>query len=126
MEKTRKVTIRFPVRLRTEMQYAIVQSRYGLRGKSRWLSSAIQGFIRQTGYVDLVEHGDRLNQAELTEVEAFYLNESTLDAMKSALVKVRGKYPLFEGVQSAFIRACVTWYLLQAKNSPGGKFKSSS
>ena len=111
-KKSKKITIRFSKQLRTEMQHAIINSSYGLNGKSRWLADSIDFFTRQSNYIDLVEHGIDINQADLCTVEAFYLAEETLIIMKNALIKVRVRYPLFEGVQSAFIRACVTYRLM--------------
>ncbi|MEO8402867.1 MAG: hypothetical protein ABI597_13930 [Gammaproteobacteria bacterium] len=114
-KKTKKITVRFSERLKMEMQQSIINSNYGLHGKSRWLGEAIDLFLAQQNYVELVEHGIDINQADLSEVEAFYLNEDTIEAVKKALTSVRVKYPLFEGVQSAFIRACVTFRLMLRK-----------
>lgn len=114
-KKTKKITIRFSKQLRAEMQQSIIHSNYGLHGKSRWLAEAIDLFLKQSNYVELVEHGIDINQADLSEVEAFYLNELTIDAVKKALINVRVTYPLFEGVQSALIRACVIFRLMLKK-----------
>ena len=114
-KKTKKITIRFSQPLRMEMQQSIINSNYGLHGKSRWLGEAIDLFLKQQNYVELVEHGIGINQADLSEVEAFYLDEETINAVKKALTSVRIKYPLFEGVQSAFIRASVTFRLMLKK-----------
>jgi len=110
--KTKKITVRFPKRLKAEMQAALIKSGYGLHGKSRWLKEAITNFLRQPDFVDYVEQGIDINQAELSEVEAFYLDLDTITMVKSAFVKVRVKYPLFEGVQSALIRAAVIYSLM--------------
>lgn len=110
--KTKKITVRFPKRLRAEMQKALIKSGYGLRGKSKWLKDAIESFLRQPDFVEYVEHGIDINQAELSEVEAFYLDTETIQNLKNAFVKVRVKYPLFEGVQSAMIRAAIVYSLM--------------
>lgn len=110
--KTKKVTVRFSKRLKIEMQASLIQSGYGLHGKSRWLKEAIIHFLHQPHFIDYVEHGIDINQAELTEIEAFYLDANTVQLLKNAFVKVRIKYPLFEGVQSAFIRAAVIHQLM--------------
>jgi hypothetical protein len=110
--KVKKITVRFPKRLRTEMQTSLAKSGYGLRGKSRWLKDAITAFLLQPDFVDYVENGIDINQAELSVVEAFYLDADTIQMLKSAFVKVRVKYPLFEGVQSALIRSAVVYNLM--------------
>ena len=112
IQKTKKITVRFPKRLKAEMQAALVKSGYGLHGKSRWLKEAIATFLRQPDFVDYVENGIDINQAELSEVEAFYLDIDTIQILKHAFVKVRVKYPLFEGVQSALLRSAVIYSLM--------------
>lgn len=111
-KKTRKITVRISKRLKTEMQSALIRSGYGLRGKSRWLNETIASFLNQNHFIDFVEHGIDINQAELTEVEAFYLNAETIQQLQEAFVKIRIKYPLFEGVQSAIIRASIIYQLM--------------
>ena len=105
--KSKKITVRFSKRLRAEMQISLIQYGFGLHGKSRWLKEAIHHFLSQSNYIDLVEHGININQAELTEVEAFYIDSDTLNELKNAFMEVRMRYPLFEGVKSALIRAAV-------------------
>lgn len=102
-----KVTVRFSKRLRDEMNTCIVNHGYGLHGKSKWISEAIQKFINRIDFIELVEHGQNINQGDLVSVEAFYIDESTKRLLEQAIVKVRIKHPLFEGVQSAIIRASV-------------------
>ena len=110
--KKKKITVRFPKRLKVEMQTSLIKSGYGLHGKSRWLKDTITNFLQQSNFIDYVEHGIDINQAELSEVEAFYLDLDTIQMLKNAFVKVRVKYPLFEGVQSALIRAAVIYRLM--------------
>src|SRR5579863_10126627 len=110
--KTKKITVRFPKRLKSEMQAALIKSGYGLHGKSRWLKETIVEFLKLKDFIEYVEQGIDINQAELSEVEAFYLDIDTITMVKSAFVKVRVKYPLFEGVQSALIRAAVIYSLM--------------
>lgn len=112
IKKSKKITVRFSNRLKAEMQSALVKSGYGLHGKSRWLKETIVIFLRQPNFVDYVEHGVDINQAELNQVEAFYLDQETIKLLKTAFVDVRTKYPLFEGVQSSLIRAAVVYRLM--------------
>lgn len=110
--KTKKITVRFPKKLKAEMQACLIKSGYGLHGKSRWLKESILAFVRQADFVDFVENGIDINQAELSAVEAFYLDQETIELLTSAIVQVRVKYPLFEGVQSALVRAAIVYTLM--------------
>jgi hypothetical protein len=111
-KKTKKITVRFPKRLKLEMQSALIKSGYGLHGKSRWLKEALSQFLNTANFVDYVEQGIAINQAELTDVEAFYLDMETIQLMRAAFLKVRQAFPLFEGVQSALIRASIVYQLM--------------
>ena len=108
----KKITVRFPKRLKAEMQAALIKSGHGLHGKSRWLKEAIITLLSKPSFVDYVEQGININQAELTDIEAFYLDKETQGLLQEAFVAVRTKHPLFEGVQSAIVRAAVVYKLM--------------
>lgn len=112
---SKKITVRFSKRLKSEMLNTLVNSGYGLRGKSKWLAEAIQLFLKQSNFVELAEQGIDINQAELTEVEAFYLDFHTIEKVKKATIDIRKQHPLFEGVQSALIRSAVIYRLMLGK-----------
>jgi predicted DNA-binding protein len=114
-KKTKKVTVRFAKRLKAEMLNALVHSGYGLRGKSKWVAEAIHLFLKQSNFVEFAEQGIDINQAELTEIEAFYLDHDVIERVKKASIAIRKQYPLFEGVQSALIRAAVIYRLMLGK-----------
>jgi hypothetical protein len=114
-KKTKKVTVRFSKRLKSEMLNALVNSGYGLRGKSKWLAEAIQLFQKQSNFIELADQGMDINQAELTEVEAFYLDAETIEKVKKASIDIRKQHPLFAGVQSALIRSAVIYRLMLGK-----------
>lgn len=111
-KKNKKITVRFSKRLKSEMQAALLKSGYGIHSKSRWLKNVITAFLLQPDFIDYVENGIDINQAKLSEVEAFYLDMETVQMLKSVFIKVREKYPLFEGVQSALIRAAIVYNLM--------------
>ncbi len=112
---TKKLTVRFSKRLKAEMLGALFKSKYNLRGKSKWLGEAIEIFLLQPNFVELSEQGISMNQAELTEVEAFYISTDLIKKMKNASIEIRVQYPLFEGVQSALIRSAVIYRLMLGK-----------
>jgi hypothetical protein len=112
LKKSKKITVRFPKRLKAEMQTALIRSGYGLHGKSRWLKEAIDALLKLKDLIDYVDQGIDINQAELTHVEAFYLDIETIQLLKHAYVQIRVKNPLFEGIQSALIRAAVVYQLM--------------
>src|SRR5690242_1830795 len=109
---TKKVTVRFSKRLKIEMQKALIESGYGLHGKSRWLKETLIIFLKLKNFIEYVEQGIDINQAELSEVEAFYIDIDTIKMLKEAYLKIRLECPLFEGIQSSLIRAAVVYNLM--------------
>jgi hypothetical protein len=110
--KSKKVTIRFSKKMKIEMQKAVIDSDYGLHGKSKWLAAAIKKLTLNPYLISLVGNGTSESQAELTEVEAFYLSNETLEDIKFVIIKVREQDPFFEGIQSALIRASIVYALM--------------
>lgn len=117
---TKKITVRFSYKLKSEMQQDIIKLGYGLHGKSRWICEAMQEFLSRADYLTIVDNGMGINQGELNSVEAFYVDADTIVLLRKAIMEIRQQYPLFEGVQSAIIRACAVSRLLGLKNSPRG------
>jgi hypothetical protein len=110
--KTKKITVRFSKRLKSEVQNALIKSGYGLHGKSRWVKEAVVSFLKLHDFLEYVEQGIHINQADLSEVEAFYLDTTVIHMLKEAYLKIRLKYPLFEGIQSSIIRAAVIYKIM--------------
>jgi hypothetical protein len=115
MKKTVKVTVRMPQFLRKEVLQAIVNCDYGMRGKSRWVLDAITDFLSKENFIDFVDIGSEMSNSDLMTVETFYLPIEILDAMDGAILKVRHKYPMMEGVKSVIIRSSIIQQLLRPK-----------
>ena len=118
MKKTAKITIRIPEVLRKEVLQVIVDDNYGLRGKSRWVAEAIIDFLNKENFLDFVDIGSEMNGADLIAIESFYLSAEILDAIEKAMLKIRQKYPMMEGIKSVIIRSSIIQRLLRPKHNP--------
>ena len=107
MEKNLKVTVRFPEPLQQEMLKAIIGDKYGLRGKSKWVSEAIYSFLSRASFVELVDIGEEIGEISLSVVESFYFKQKLVDKIDEAIVTVRKSNPISEGVRSVIIRSAV-------------------
>lgn len=116
MQQTAKLTVRLPQSLRKEMLKAIIEGDYGMRGKSKWLLEAITAFLNKENFVDFVDIGSEMDGSELTAVEAFYLPVELLYTMDHAVLEVRKKYPMMEGVKSVIIRSSIIQKLFRPKD----------
>jgi hypothetical protein len=107
-----KTTIRLPLTTRQEMMQGIVAAGYGMHGKSRWVSEAIEQLLAIDCYYELVDIGDGIGS--LIAVESFYLTYEVKHQLDRALVVVRSHYPTMEGVQSCIIRTSIIQRLLRS------------
>jgi hypothetical protein len=110
--KSKKITVRLSKKMKQELHKAVKTSCYGIRGKSKWLESSIKTFIKSPYFISMVENGISELQADLTEVEAFYLMMETQNEIRMAIKAIRESNPFFEGVQSAILRSAVIYCLM--------------
>ena len=64
-----KISVRVPDFLRKEMQRAIIKENYGLKGKSVWLSEAVNRFLSKENFADFVNIGDEFDAVTNAPVE---------------------------------------------------------
>lgn len=103
-EAKRKTTYRLPSILRQEM-LENVEKIYGKKGKSRWIGEAIALLVAQDVALSSVGLGeDHENQ---DAVDVVQLGSESYRLLELAMTKIRRQDPLFEGVQSAVIRAAI-------------------
>lgn len=107
-----KTTIRLPKSTQCEMIQAVITSGYGMRGKSLWVSEAINQLLALKNYPELVDIGNEMTG--LLAVESIYLTSTLKEKLTSALIEVRKCYPEMEGVQSCIIRTSILQRLLRA------------
>jgi|SRR3990170_1446636 len=120
-----KITARFSTELKNLMLQAVISDGYGLRGKSKWLSEAIEDFVK-IDYIDLVDIGSEMSTGELKETESFYLSPSIIDILEEATINVRVTLPKIDGVKSIIIRSSVFQRLFRSKKHAANTIKNLS
>ncbi|MFA6094265.1 MAG: hypothetical protein WC757_00005 [Candidatus Paceibacterota bacterium] len=99
-----KTTYRLPNELRLKM-LSVVAENYGKKKKSQWINDAIKQLIETDLTLSSVGLGEHYDIQDRTDV--LLIDESTLLLLESAMLKVRRQDPLYQGVQSAIIRAAI-------------------
>lgn len=122
MDKKIKITARFTMELKNLMLQAIINDGYGLRGKSKWVSEAIEGFIGMD-YISLVDIGSEMSAGELKETESFYLSPPIVDVLEEIIVKARLANPKIDGVKSIVIRSSIFQRLFRSKKHAANTIK---
>jgi hypothetical protein len=106
-----KITFVLPTMLQNELKERLVQDKYDMKSKSRWVSEAINGLLRTRSFPDLVKLSDEMNRFE--KLESVVITRDLKKQLDNAVIDVRKKYPALEGVQSRIVRTAIVQRLLQ-------------
>lgn len=111
MVKKNKVTFVIHETLQKELRKKMITDNYGLRGKSKWVSEAIELLLSMENYPELVNIGDGLKNFQKTET--ITMDTVLKNKLDAAIIEIRKKYPLSEGVQSKIVRTAIIQKLLR-------------
>lgn len=107
-----KITVVLPELLRKELQQKVIDDGYGMRGKSKWLQEAIKSFFALDNYINLVEIGNEMKG--FSKMETFVVDWEIKNALEKAVILVKEKHHMIEGVQSRIIRTSILQRLLRS------------
>ncbi len=108
--KTLTTSIKITAAIEKEMLRMVIEEGYGLRGKSRWITEATQGFLQMPNYPELVDIADV--GVEQGRIISFRLQDSLMYEIENAIIEIRKQYPAIEGVKSKIFRASIVQRLL--------------
>lgn len=112
MEDKTRTTVRLPQGVRDEMLQRIVSDGYGFRGKSKWITEAIESLLSISDFQEYVAIADEMTS--LTEAEVLIMPVTVKNKLDQAILVVRKQYPILEGVQSCIIRSSIIQRLLRS------------
>lgn len=108
-------SLKLQKKLHYRLQQRIIEDGYGMRGKSQWITEAIEFFLQLADFPTLVDIADELDQ--LSDIVSIRLPEELMLRIEQAIVQVRKQYPIIEGVKSNLIRASIIQRLLRGSTS---------
>ncbi|MFQ5544088.1 MAG: hypothetical protein ACE5FY_07025 [Nitrospiria bacterium] len=113
--KVKKVSVSFRTssKIVQIMLEHIVADGYGLKGKSRWITDAVERFLEMPEYWDLVDIASV--QEDLDKAVTCIIPVTVNEKLEKALIEVRQHFPSMEGVKSNILRASITQRVLQVK-----------
>jgi len=88
-----------------EIHAKMLDDGYSLREKSKWISEAIEDFLKLKEFQSLVEMAELVN--DFSKNETIYITEELEEKLDDAILKVRTQYPVLEGVKSLIVRASI-------------------
>lgn len=112
MEKL-TITFKIPKAMQAKLQLQVIQDDYGMRGKSRWITEAIQEFLALPDYPTMVDIASDMEQLKVTT--SVRLHPKLVSDIENAVIAVRKGYPSAEGVKSNIIRASIMQRLIRSQ-----------
>ena len=109
MAFSKKTTYRLPSELRESMLKSVARE-YGKKGKSRWIKEAIADLIVKDAGLSSVGLGEDYENYDASDVVV--MDSATFENLQTAMTTIRRQDPLFQGVQSAVIRAAIRLRLI--------------
>jgi hypothetical protein len=91
----------------------IIRDDYGMRGKNKWIIEAIESFLRLENISELVDIAADMEQ--LSAIVNIRIPDDLMKRIDIAVINIRQKYPILEGVQSNIIRASIIQRLIASK-----------
>jgi metal-responsive CopG/Arc/MetJ family transcriptional regulator len=103
--KKKRISVILPNNAVKEIRTRMLNENYSLREKSKWISEAIEDFLKLKEYQSLVEMAELLD--DLAKTETVYITSDIEEKLDEAIIKVRKQYPTLEGVKSLIVRASI-------------------
>lgn len=107
-----KLTFAIQKKLKIEVQEKFIKEGYGLRGKSKWISEALEHLLSMKNFPDLVSYNDEMSGFD--ELETVVLDYKIKVKLEESVIEVRKKYPSIEGVKSRILRTAILQRLLRS------------
>ncbi len=88
-----------------EIRERMLKEGYSLREKSRWISEAIEDFLKLKEYHTLVEMAELVD--DFFKTDTIYITSDLEERLDEAIIEVRKNHPTLEGVKSLIVRASI-------------------
>ena len=108
-----KITFVVPKNLQKELREHVIRDGYGLRGKSKWVSEAIERLFDITNFPELVNYSDEMSKFE--KAETIVIEYPLKQKLENAIISVRRKFPILEGVKSRIVRTAIIQRFLRGQ-----------
>lgn len=105
-----KISFVLPAALQQDMKEKMIREGYDLKGKSRWVSEAIESLLKMKTFPELVKLNDEMSG--FGKMESVLISRDLKSQLDHAVMKVRQTYLMLEGVQSRLLRTAIMQRLL--------------
>ena len=107
-----KITFAVPGSLKNEVQEHVVKEGYGLRGKSKWITEAVENLLGLKDFLELISYSDEMHGFD--QIETVVVEYSLKLKIDKAIVQIRKEFPTIEGVKSRIMRTAILQRILRS------------
>lgn len=111
MPTNSKISFAVPQSLKTELQEHVIKENYGLRGKSKWISEAVEKLLELKDYPELISYNDEMRGFD--KIETIVVEYGLKQKIDKAILQIRKEYPTLEGVKSRLMRTAIMQRILR-------------
>jgi len=102
-----------PTELHQKVLAKIIEDRYGMRGKSKWVKEALESFLSMQNYPEFVDIGQEMEDFEMKDILSLRVPGELYAKLEDGVIAVRKFFPEMEGVKSKIIRASLMQRLIR-------------
>jgi hypothetical protein len=107
-----KITFVLPDVLQKECREQIIKDGYDMRGKSRWITEAIEFLLKMSNYPELVHLSNQMKGFE--KMESVVMSRDLKNYLDNTVIEIRKMYPAMEGVLSGILRTAIVQRILRS------------
>ena len=112
MSTKSKIAFAVPSSLKNELREYVIRDRYGLRGKSKWISEAVESLLELKDFLELMSYSDEMYGFD--QIETVVIEYSLKLKLDRAIIQIRKEFPILEGVKSKIMRTAILQRILRS------------
>lgn len=105
MSEKAKIVFKISESMQMELRRRVIDDGYGMRGKSRWVAEALENLMKIDNFVDFVHLSEDMRN--FTKTETVFVDRELREKTDKAILAIRMKYPMLEGVRSCLARTSI-------------------
>lgn len=112
MSKNHKIAFAIPSTLKKDLGEKVIKDGYGFRGKSKWISEAVENLLQLKNFFELINYSEEMSGFD--DMETAVIDYQLKAKIDEAIIAIRTKFPMFEGVTSRLMRTAILQRLIRS------------